>query len=204
MLLNTMIPRMKISTLIRTTVAHYSGRRQAVRADRRPGARGTACALLLAVLACSDAPPARPADGPPDVEQGAAPVAFAPQLEIDLQAMTETGSGLYIQDVSTGRGTAAQPGHTVVYEYRAWLPDGTLFEQRPSDEGFGAPELILGEVQPYGLNEAIEGMRPGGVRRVVLPPEHGYGLIGRPAGVPAGATLVFEVRLRSVRGQPAG
>jgi FKBP-type peptidyl-prolyl cis-trans isomerase FkpA len=93
-----------------------------------------------------------------------------------------------------------KPGTTVTVEYRGWLPDGTLFEKRPSDEGFGLSEFVVGEDAPVeGLDYGMRGMRVGGVRRIVVPPEHGYGLVGRPAGVPAGSVLVFEVRLVGVR-----
>lgn len=164
----------------------------------RPLVQRLVLPLLLTLLACADAPAPVPTRDGAAAEPAA--VVFAPELEIDLDAMMESGTGVYVQDMSIGRGAVAEPGRTVTFEYRAWLADGTLYEERPSPEGFGAPELVLGDVQPPGLNEAIEGMRSGGVRRVVITPQRGYGLVGRPAGVPAGATVVFEVRLRSVTG----
>lgn len=125
--------------------------------------------------------------------------AFAPDLQVDVGAMTRTEEGVFYHDVREGRGRAADDGSTVTAEYRAWLPDGTLFEQRPSDEGFGLSEFVLGESAPVdGLGYGMRGMRVGGVRRIVVPPEHGYGMVGRPAGVPAGAVLLFEVRLVGV------
>jgi hypothetical protein len=45
----------------------------------------------------------------------------------------------------------------------------------------------------------VGGMRAGGVRRIVVPADQGYGLIGRPADVPANSPVVFEIRLLSVR-----
>ncbi|HSJ24245.1 MAG TPA: FKBP-type peptidyl-prolyl cis-trans isomerase [Longimicrobiales bacterium] len=129
-----------------------------------------------------------------------ASVRFAPETGVELDAMTRTDEGIYIQDVREGRGAEAQIGSGVSVEYSAWLPDGTLFEQRPSADGFGLSEFVLGEDAPVaGLDVGIAGMRAGGIRRIVLPPEHGYGLVGRPAGVPTNAILVFEVRLLSVR-----
>jgi FKBP-type peptidyl-prolyl cis-trans isomerase len=168
--------------------------------------RGLALALALAAFAagCRDAPPVDAAPG----AAGAAPAAETPRLEttrfadelgVELERMTRLEDGIYVRDARTGRGPAAAAGRSVVVQYRAWLPDGTLFEQRPSPEGFGASEFVLGENAPVeGLNAAVAGMRPGGVRTIVLGPERGYGLVGRPAGVPAGLPLVFEVTLLRV------
>jgi FKBP-type peptidyl-prolyl cis-trans isomerase FkpA len=162
------------------------------------------CVLILAAAACSDRAAEEPA-----AEESAAPadavfdmrnVHFAPELAVSLDAMTRTDDGIYIADVREGRGRAAEFGSSITVEYRAWLPDGTLFEQRPSAEGFGLSEFVLGENAPVaGLNSGIAGMRTGGIRRIALPPEHGYGLVGRPAGVPAETPLLFEVRLMNVR-----
>jgi FKBP-type peptidyl-prolyl cis-trans isomerase FkpA len=161
---------------------------------------GRAAVVVLGLAAAGCGGPQPETDGgAAATDTVAAEVRFAPELGIDPDSLSPAEGGVGVQDVTVGRGAAAEPGGTVTIEYRAWLPDGTLYEQRPNDEGFGAPELTLGEAQPPGLNAGIEGMRAGGVRRIVIPPEQGYGLVGRPEGVPAGATLVFEVRLRSVR-----
>ncbi|HSJ05906.1 MAG TPA: FKBP-type peptidyl-prolyl cis-trans isomerase [Longimicrobiales bacterium] len=126
-------------------------------------------------------------------------IGYAPELGIKPDSMSATPEGILLQDVRAGRGAEAGPGMSVAVEYRGWLPDGTLFEQRPSPDGFGASEFVVGENPPVaGFDDVVTGMRPGGVRRAVLPPEHGYGLVGRPAGVPAGSVLVFEVRLLRV------
>jgi FKBP-type peptidyl-prolyl cis-trans isomerase len=157
---------------------------------------------LLSLAACDGGHEAQPAvaDTPADAVFDMRSVQFAPELGVSLEAMTRTDDGIYIADVRDGRGRAAETGNAITIEYRAWLPDGTLFEQRPSPEGFGLSEFVLGESAPVpGLNAGIGGMRTGGVRRIALPPEHGYGLVGRPAGVPAGSPLLFEVRLMAVR-----
>jgi hypothetical protein len=174
-----------------------------VRATAPPALAVVAAFAVLAVAGCGESRP--PAERPPAAGQ-AAPVllrdvAFAPELEVSVDDMTEIDDGVLIQDLRPGRGRAAEPGDAVAAEYRAWLPDGTLFEQRPSPEGFGVSEFVLGENAPVpGLNQALVGIRPGGVRRVVLGPDHGYGLVGRPAGVPARSVLVFEVRVVRVGG----
>jgi FKBP-type peptidyl-prolyl cis-trans isomerase FkpA len=123
-------------------------------------------------------------------------IAYAPELGIQPDSMDATAEGILLQDVRTGRGPEAAPGMRVAVEYRGWLPDGTLFEERPSPDGFGASEFVVGENSPVaGFDGVLTGMRAGGVRRAILPPDQGYGLVGRPAGVPAGSVLVFEIRL---------
>jgi len=160
--------------------------------------------LVTLLLACggsgnggSETPDAAAA-----VEQapaGPEAVTFAPELEVDLAAMTRLPGGVYVRDVRGGSGAAVDSTSMVTVEYRAWLPDGTLFEQRPSSDGFGESQFTLNENAPVpGLVEGMIGMRAGGVRRVVIPPELGYDLIGRPSGVPADAVLVFEIRLTRV------
>lgn len=161
--------------------------------------------LLLAVVvaSCGEAPQAQ--EELPPAAEGPAPenpatLRYAPELNIDIAEMTPAQDGVYIEDVRQGTGREAQAGQQVTVEYQAWLPDGTLFEQRPSPEGFGPSSFVIGMSPPVpGLNAGITGMRAGGVRRIVVPPAQGYGLVGRPEGVPPNSTLVFEVRLVSVQ-----
>jgi hypothetical protein len=163
-------------------------------------------AASLAAVSCGDGgdPPPPPAPAVQDDEPfRMETVRFAQELDVDLAQMRQIGEGVYFRDVRQGRGTEAEVGQSVTVEYKAWLPDGTLFEQRPSPDGFGVSEFILGENSPVeGLNAAIPGMSPGGVRRIIIPPGQGYGLVGRPEGVPPHAPLVFEVRLLGVRPAP--
>lgn len=159
-----------------------------------------AAAAVLVLAACGERAEPAPDATVEQVAVDPTPAGFAPELGVDLDSMSRTYNGIFYQDVQVGRGAVAEPGRHVTIEYRGWLPDGTLFEERPSPEGWGPSEFLLGASAPVpGLNDGIAGMRVGGVRRIVVPPEHGYGLVGRPEGVPAEATLVFEVRVTGVR-----
>ena len=122
---------------------------------------------------------------------------FAEELGIDLASMRQRPSGLYYVDIEEGRGLAAQPGHVVVIEFTGWLPNGVQFdssEERGQPEEFplGARRVIIGKEQ------AVEGMRIGGIRKVVLPPDLAYGARGR-GNIPPNATLVYEIKLTEIK-----
>ena len=123
---------------------------------------------------------------------------FAPQLGVDLDAMTETASGLMYQDLVVGDGEVAQAGDSVSVHYTGWLKDGTKFD---SSVDRGEPfvfHLGQGRVIP-GWDEGVAGMRVGGKRKLVIPPELGYGDAGAGGGlIPGGATLVFDVELLEI------
>jgi FKBP-type peptidyl-prolyl cis-trans isomerase FkpA len=123
-------------------------------------------------------------------------VTFAPELGIDLDAMTRSSNGLYLQDLEEGTGTTALAGRTVAVLYRGWLPDGTLFDERQNAANPFRFRLGAGSVIA-GWDQGLQGMRSGGVRRLVIPPSLGYG--DRPTGsIPPNSVLVFEIRLMSV------
>lgn len=120
---------------------------------------------------------------------------FVPELDdslgIDLSAMTQTDSGLYIQDLVVGDGTVATTGHKVTGNYVGWLANGTKF-----DEGSLSFVLGIGQVVK-GFDEGVMGMRVGGKRRMVLPPDLAYGSRGS-GPIPPDATVVFEFELTAV------
>ena len=122
---------------------------------------------------------------------------FAPELGVDLDAMTQTASGLHYQDLTVGDGATAQAGDSVSVHYTGWLTDGTKFD---SSVDRGEPftfHLGAGQVIP-GWDEGVAGMRVGGKRKLVIPPELGYGDRGAGGVIPGGATLVFDVELLEV------
>lgn len=110
-----------------------------------------------------------------------------------------TASGLQYTILAEGTGGKPRRGQTVETHYTGWLTDGTLFDSsRERDEPFsftvGQGEVIA------GFDEALLDMRVGERRRIILPPELGYGEAGIPSGpIPPNATLVFEVELLAIR-----
>jgi len=105
---------------------------------------------------------------------------------------------LKIEDVKKGDGAEATKGKTVVVHYTGWLTDGTKFDssldrQQPFEFPLGAGMVIA------GWDEGVEGMKVGGKRRLIIPPDKGYGDQGAGGVIPPGATLVFDVELLEVK-----
>lgn len=140
----------------------------------------------------SEAPAPAPATEP------ASAVQFAPSLDVDLSQMTETPTGLYIEDIQEGSGEEAQPGQEVAVHYTGWLPSGQEFDSS-RDRGEPYPFIIGESPVIEGWHEGIAGMKTGGRRKLVIPPDLAYGAEGRPPVIPPNATLVFDVELVEAR-----
>jgi FKBP-type peptidyl-prolyl cis-trans isomerase FkpA len=112
-------------------------------------------------------------------------------------SQTTPPSGLSIEEVTLGNGDAAVRGQTVSVHYTGWLTDGRKFDSsKDRDEPFTFP-LGAGHVI-RGWDEGVQGMRVGGVRKLTIPPELGYGARGAGGVIPPNATLVFEVELLDI------
>jgi len=111
---------------------------------------------------------------------------------------SEQASGLVIEDVVVGEGPEASGGgQMLTVHYTGTLSDGTEFDSsRRRNDPFRFP-LGLGRVI-QGWDEGMVGMRVGGVRRLTIPPEMGYGAHGAGGVIPPNATLHFEVELLEV------
>ncbi|MDH5642839.1 MAG: FKBP-type peptidyl-prolyl cis-trans isomerase [Gemmatimonadota bacterium] len=123
---------------------------------------------------------------------------FAPELNVDLTAMTETASGLFYYDLLVGTGTPAAAGNVVTVHYEGWLIDGTKFDSS-RDRG-RAFSFTLGSGQVIaGWDEGVQGVNVGGIRKLVIPPKLGYGLFGAAPSIPPNAWLVFDVEVLDVQ-----
>ncbi len=117
----------------------------------------------------------------------------------DQQAKAAAG-GLQVQDVTPGTGPEAKTGDFLVVDYTGWLSvDGKQGEKFDSSLDRGVPftvRLGYGRVIA-GWDQGLLGMKVGGTRRLIIPPELGYG--ARPSGqIPPNSTLMFDVILRAI------
>ena len=136
----------------------------------------------------------------PSLSQGAAqtPDSGGSKLSATVQTLQKN-------DVKQGSGVEAVPGKAVVVHYTGWLYDpgkpdgkGTKFDSsvdRKVPFGFilGAGRVIR------GWDEGVAGMKVGGQRTLIIPPDMGYGARGAGGVIPPNATLIFDVELLEVK-----
>jgi FKBP-type peptidyl-prolyl cis-trans isomerase FkpA len=112
--------------------------------------------------------------------------------------MITTSSGLQYEDLSEGAGAAAKAGDSIEVHYTGWLANGTKFDSsldrgQPFAFKLGAGRVIK------GWDEGVAGMKVGGKRTLVIPPDLGYGGDAQGDLIPANSTLLFEVELLDVK-----
>lgn len=117
---------------------------------------------------------------------------FDTSLGVHLANMTRRASGLYVQDLEMGTGAVVTRGRTAVVRYAGWLPSGEQFDSGEISVTVGSRQTIP------AWEEGLLGMRVGGRRRLVSPPNLAYG--ARGAGkIPPNAVLVFEMQVTDVQ-----
>jgi peptidylprolyl isomerase len=111
-------------------------------------------------------------------------------------------SGLRVTDTRMGTGPFPKPGQICVMHYTGWLYqngqkgakfDSSVDRGKPFEFGLGRGQVIK------GWDEGVAGMKVGGKRTLIIPPDLGYGGVSR-TGIPAYSTLLFEVELLAVKG----
>ena len=122
------------------------------------------------------------------------------QESAELPAITE----LEVVDIVEGGGEAVEPGQVAVVHYTGWLYDpaaadakGPKFDSsRDRGDPFRFP-VGAGRVIA-GWDQGVAGMKVGGQRRLVIPPDLAYGERGAGGVIPPGATLLFEIELLGI------
>src|SRR5438477_13141124 len=110
-----------------------------------------------------------------------------------------TKSGLKYVELKEGTGDEAKAGQVVEVHYTGWLKDGTKFDSskdrnKPFQFPLGAGRVIK------GWDEGVAGMKVGGKRKLIIPPELAYGKRGAGNGlIPPDAELTFEVELLAIK-----
>ena len=161
----------------------------------RSVARASRALAQLIVVAIVSLAPAYAATA-----QGAATSAEQGQSKLNA-----TSENLQTIDVQEGSGAEATVGHTVVVHYTGWLYDpskpdshGAKFDSsRDRASPFSFP-LGAGRVIK-GWDQGVAGMKVGGRRTLVIPPQLGYGARGAGGVIPPNATLIFDVELLDVK-----
>jgi peptidylprolyl isomerase len=118
-------------------------------------------------------------------------VSDEPREEVPVNATVK------IVDLMEGSGDGAQTGDTVLVNYTGWLyQNGVRGEQFDTSIGKQPFEVIIGETQVIkGWTQGLMGMKIGGKRQLIIPPELAYGATGRPPVIPPSSTLEFEIDL---------
>ena len=115
----------------------------------------------------------------------------SPSVGLDVPFSTE--------DLRVGTGQEAMNGDRLSVDYTGWLYDPNAPENKGAQFDSGNIPFTLGAGQVIqGWDRGLLGMRIGGLRRIVIPPELGYGANGAPPAIPGDATLLFEVELVSI------
>lgn len=119
-----------------------------------------------------------------------------PELRGDIQS---TGTGLRYIDEKEGDGPSPESRQNVSVHYTGWLIDGKKFDSsRDRGQPFSFAIGTGGVIR--GWDEGVASMKIGGKRRLIIPPDLGYGERGTPGGpIPGNATLIFDVELLGVR-----
>jgi len=116
--------------------------------------------------------------------------------------VTEMPDGLKYTDTKIGDGATAKAGNKVSVNYTGWLYnngakgakfDSSLDRGQPFQFTLGAHQVIA------GWDEGVAGMKVGGKRTLIIPPEVGYGARGAGGAIPPNATLMFDVDLLQVQ-----
>ena len=115
-----------------------------------------------------------------------------------------TKSGLKYMDTKVGDGATAKAGDKVEVHYTGWLTtdggktkgkkfDSSVDHGKPFSFPLGAGRVIK------GWDEGVAGMKVGGKRTLIIPPDLGYGGDAQGDDIPANSTLLFEVELLDVK-----
>jgi FKBP-type peptidyl-prolyl cis-trans isomerase FkpA len=135
-------------------------------------------------------------------------VPVAAQYSATPAAAKPPATTLKTIDVKLGNGPEAVSGKAAIVQYTGWLYDASAPNQRgkkfdssldrPGQVPFG---FVVGAGRVIkGWDQGVVGMKVGGKRTLIIPPELGYGAGGHGSVIPPNATLIFDIELLDVKG----
>jgi len=147
------------------------------------------------------APPAPPSPPPPPAPDASDAGMTDTIPDVNATDFVTSSSGLKSRDIKVGDGTAVSSvNDTITVQYTGWLMNGTVFDSsRPSLSPRGSSSQPLTSALTgliKGWQEGVPGMKPGGIRQLIIPAALAYGS-GGSGSVPPNADLVFEIKLIS-------
>ena len=172
---------------------------------------GTLCTAVNAAPATTNAAPVpkapgskAPATNAPAATAPAtnAPAAAAPPVELDKETgkpVVTNPSGLKYVDIVAGTGAQVKQGDHVAVKYVGKLMDGTTFDASANHPEMGPTfnyQQGVTDLIP-GWTEGTSTMHVGDKRKLIIPPQLGYGMQGAGDAVPPNATLIFEIEMLS-------
>jgi peptidylprolyl isomerase len=129
-----------------------------------------------------------------------APAPSGAKVETDKDTgkpVITTPSGLKYVDILVGTGPAVKTGDHVSVKYLGKLLDGTKFDASADHPDMGPTfdyvQGVTGLIA--GWTEGTSTMKVGGKRKLIIPPQLGYGMQGAGDAVPPNATLIFEIEM---------
>lgn len=102
-------------------------------------------------------------------------------------------------DLRVGTGAEATTGRNVQVRYTLWVYSTTAADNKGNQLESGTFSFVVGQGVIQGFSMGVNGMRVGGLRRVVIPPNLGYGNNPPSASIRPNETLLFEIELLAVQ-----
>lgn len=119
-------------------------------------------------------------------------------MEASPSAMETLEGGLMIGDLKVGTGKVVKAGDTIIAHYNGALENGIKFDSsydrgQPFEVQIGVGQVIK------GWDLGVVGIKEGGKRRIVVPPDLGYGAQGMGNSIPPNSTLIFDVEVLKIK-----